>query len=178
MASLMDKLTANSHSAHIIYRHSNIITIGRAFSNAQWTHPVGSCPKHSVSPGVTHAVSGRPRENTETLEKHAYSWPGATRRQPGANATSSASHRAALPSRCFRVLPDTRLQFSPTGAVAWGIPSSHIFLGKKFDCCLAAVSTTGGVGTGLSVEQYARWGDVALRKKPRKKLFSVRVISY
>lgn len=34
---------------------------------------------------------------------------------------------------CFRVLPDTRSQFSPTEAAAdaWGIPGSHIFLGNN-----------------------------------------------
>lgn len=103
------------------------------FKDTQWTYLGRSCHQHSIFPGFTQAVSGNPHKATAMFKKTFFiprCWLGDKR--DCELSYIIAQSPVSLPSRYIRVLPDTGLQFSPTGADAWGIPSSHIFLGNDW----------------------------------------------
>lgn len=76
----------------------------------------GCCHQHRIFSDFMKAFGGCLHETRRWLEYHYGPWSELeTKRQ---SSYIIAQSLATLPSRCFPVLPDTRLQFSPTGADA------------------------------------------------------------
>ncbi len=98
--------------------------------------------------GCMQAVSGCPHE---TLEKHYYPWLETKRCR--SYIIAGVTGQFTLPLLFLRFLTQGCSFFSPTGADAWGIPSSHIFLGNDWPGTKVWLqprsSETGGRRTGF-----------------------------